>query len=59
MSVPCTIFFRSSARVTASRSSPSTRDESPMYIDGAYCAWRQPMRSTTRGSGTETRSSSI
>ena len=50
---------RSSPRVTASRSSPSTRDQSPMYIEGAYCAWSPPIRSSTRGSGALARSSSI
>ena len=30
----------SSARVSASRSKPSSRDHRPMYIDGAYCACR-------------------
>ena len=39
--------------------SPSTRDQSPMYIEGAYCAWRPPIRSSTRGRGACTRSSSI
>src|SRR4051794_16969900 len=59
MRVPCTTFLRSSAFVRASRLKPSTRDQSPMYIDGAYCAWRQPIRSRTRGSCADTRSSSI
>src|SRR5215210_6117758 len=49
---------RSSARVSAPRSKPSSRDHSPMYIDGAYCAWRPPMRSSLRGSGERPRSSS-
>ena len=42
---------RSSARVRASRVKPSSRDHSPMYIDGAYCAWMPPMRSSALGSG--------
>src|SRR5262249_2916380 len=29
----------------------------PMYTDGAYCAWRPPIRSSTRGSGSRVRSS--
>ena len=58
MSVPCTTLRRSSARVSASRSKPSSRDDSPMYIDGAYCACRPPMRSSARGIESDARSSS-
>ena len=57
MSVACTAERRSSARVTCSRSSPSMRDHSPMYIDGAYCACSVPMRSSVRGIGVRPRSS--
>ena len=59
ISVPCTTLRRSSARVSASRSKPSSRDHSPMYIDGAYCACRPPMRSSARGIESDARSSSI
>jgi hypothetical protein len=34
--VPWTTVRRSGARVSASRSKPSSRDHRPMYIDGAY-----------------------
>ena len=57
-SVPWITVLRSSARVRASRSSPSVRDQSPMYIDGAYCACRPPIRSSTREIGSRLRSSS-
>ena len=30
--------------MSASRSKPATRDHSPMYIDGAYCACRRAHR---------------
>ena len=49
---------RSSARVRASRVKPSSRDHRPMYIDGAYCAWMPPMRSSALGRGVRARSSS-
>src|SRR3954454_858504 len=58
MSVPWITVLRSSARVSASRSNPSSRDHRPIYIDGAYCAWRPPIRSSMRGSGEAERSSS-
>ena len=57
MSVAWTTERRSSARVSASRSKPSSRDHSPMYIDGAYCACSAPMRSSARGIGVRARSS--
>ena len=46
-----------SARVSASRSKPATRDHSPMYIDGAYCACRPPIASSTSGIERSVRSS--
>ncbi len=49
ISVPCATDRRSSARVSRARSKPSTRDQSPMYIDGAYCAWRPATRSSALG----------
>ena len=49
---------RSSARVSSSRVKPSSRDHSPMYIDGAYWAWMPPIRSSALGSGIRPRSSS-
>ena len=58
MSVACTTERRSSAAVSASRSKPSSRDHRPTYIDGAYCAWIPPIRSSARGSGVRARSSS-
>ena len=51
ISVAWTTLRRSSARVSASRSKPATRDHSPMYIDGAYCACSPPMRSSAAGIG--------
>ena len=38
-----------SARSSWARSNPSIREWSPMYIDGAYCACRVPIRSSTFG----------
>src|SRR6266571_411735 len=54
-----TMLLRSSPRVTASRSRLSSRDQSPMYIEGAYCAWSPPIRSSVLGIGAFARSSSI
>ena len=51
ISVAWTTARRSSARVSASRSKPSTRDHSPMYIDGAYWACSPPIASSVRGIG--------
>ena len=43
--VPWTTVRRSSARVSCSRSKPSSRLHSPTYIAGAYWAWipRDPL----------------
>src|SRR3954447_22079922 len=49
MSVPTTTVRRSSARVSWSRSKPSSRDHTPTYADGAYCAWIPPTRSSIFG----------
>ena len=49
ISVPWTTSRSSSARVSASRSKPATRDHSPMYIDGAYCACSAPIASSISG----------
>ena len=57
-STPWMTLRRSSARVSWSRSKPWRRDQSPMYIDGAYCAWIPPIRSSARGRGVFARSSS-
>src|SRR5439155_13035062 len=54
-----TMLRRSSPRVTASRSSPSSRDHRPMYIEGAYCAWSPAIRSSALGIGVFARSRSI
>jgi hypothetical protein len=56
-SVAWTMLRSSSARVTASRSSPATRDHSPTYIAGAYCAWRPPIRRSAAGTSGGKRSS--
>src|SRR5215211_59588 len=56
--VACTTARRPSARVNASLSKPSSRDQSPMYIEGAYCAWIPPIRSSARGMGRRARCSS-
>ena len=58
ISVACTTVRATSASVTACRSRPSSRLHSPMYIDGAYCAWIPPTASSARGSGIRPRSSS-
>ena len=58
ISVAWTTARRSSARVSASRSKPVSRDHSPTYIDGAYCAWMPPTRSSARGRLASERSSS-
>jgi MFS family permease len=44
--------------VLGRRSRSATRDHSPTYIEGAYCAWMPPTRSSARGSGSAERSSS-
>ena len=41
------------------RSKSSSRDQSPMYIEGAYCAWIPAIRSSAFGSVERPRSSSI
>ena len=56
--VPCTRVLRSSALVSCSRSNPSSRDQRPTYIEGAYWAWIPPIRSTAFGSDARLRSSS-
>ena len=58
MSVACTTVRRSSARVSWSRRKSRKRDQRPMYIDGAYCAWMPPIRSSVFASGYGLRSSS-
>ncbi|MDX6683275.1 MAG: hypothetical protein QOG94_3314 [Solirubrobacteraceae bacterium] len=49
MSVAWTTLRRSSARVSALRSTPRVRDHSPTYIDGAYCACSPPIAASVRG----------
>ena len=58
-SVPWTTVRRSSARVSFSRSNPSSLVHSPTYIEGEYWAWMPPIRSSARGKGRRFRSSSI
>src|SRR3954462_12184857 len=58
ISVACTSERRSSPRVIAAGSRSRRRDHSPKYIEGAYCAWIPPIRSSARGSGAGERSSS-
>ena len=57
ISVAWTTLRSSRARVRSSRAKPASRDQSPMYIDGAYCAWIPQTASSAAGSGSVARSS--
>src|SRR5918999_3434564 len=57
MRVAWTTVRRSSARVSESRPKPASRDQSRMYIEGAYCAWIPASRSRARGSRSRRRDS--